>query len=280
MKRIATIQDISCFGKCSLTVALPLISAMGVECAVVPTAVLSTHTGGFSGYTFRDLTDDIPAIEQHWKSCDLHFDALYTGYLGSARQIELMCHFFDTFKDDNTLLFVDPAMADNGRMYTGFDDSFALEMAKLCRKAHIIVPNMTEATKMLGEKFISSGYGEDYVHGLLRRLHQALGCPTVVLTGVVLGDRHGAVAYDSATDSFIGAFHDHIPVSFHGTGDTFSSILVGALTRGIPMARALQIAVDFTHACMVATLPEREKHAYGVKFEECIPLLVSLCKEQ
>ena len=280
MKRIVTVQDISCFGKCSLTVALPLISAMGVECAVIPTAVLSTHTGGFTGFTFRDLTDDIPAIEEHWKSCSLKFDAIYTGYLGSARQIELMCKFFDSFGGDGTLRFVDPAMADNGKMYTGFDDAFAAEMAKLCRRADIIVPNLTEATKMLKESYVPVGYDEAYVHSLLRRLHATLGCPTVVLTGVVLGNKHGAVSYDSKTDSFVSYFADHLPHSFHGTGDTFSSVLVGALTRGLKMAEALRVAVEFTHACIEATVPDLENHPYGVKFEECIPLLVSLCNEK
>lgn len=280
MKRIVTVQDISCFGKCSLTVALPLISAMGVECAVIPTAVLSTHTGGFTGYTFRDLTDDIPAIESHWKSYNLKFDALYTGYLGSARQIDLMCHFFDTFGGEGTLRFVDPAMADNGKMYAGFDDTFAMEMAKLCRRADIIVPNLTEATRMLGEEYVATGYDEAYIHDLLRRLHRELGCPTPVLTGVILGEKHGAMAYDSKADTFISYFAPHLPYSLHGTGDTFSSVLVGALTGGHSMADALRIAVEFTHACIEVTAPDLANHAYGVKFEECIPLLVSLCKEK
>lgn len=280
MKRIVTVQDISCFGKCSITVALPLISAMGVECAVIPTAVLSTHTGGFTGYTFRDLTDDIPAIEAHWKSCNLKFDAIYTGYLGSERQIDLVCNFFDTFGDEGTLRFVDPAMADNGKMYAGFDDAFATKMAELCRRADIIVPNLTEATKMLGEDYPAAGYDENYVRGLLRRLHTSLGCPTVILTGVVYGDKHGAVAYDSKKDTFVSAFADHMPRSFHGTGDTFSSILVGALTRGLDLASALRVAVEFTHACIEATIPVFEEHPYGVKFEECIPLLVSLLNEK
>ena len=190
-----------------------------------------------------------------------------------------MCNFFDTFRTENTLCFVDPAMADNGKMYAGFDDAFAKEMAKLCRKADIIVPNLTEATKMLGEEYVPVGYDEAYIHGLLKRLCDTLGCPTAVLTGVIYGDRHGAVAYESKTGKFISCFAEHIPHSFHGTGDTFSSVLVGALTRGLDMANALRIAVEFTHACMVATMPDIKNHPYGVKFEECIPLLVSLCQE-
>lgn len=280
MKRIVTVQDISCFGKCSLTVALPLISAMGVECAVIPTAVLSTHTGGFTGYTFRDLSADIPRISDHWKACDLKFDAIYTGYLGSAEQVDIMCDFFDRFSEAGTLRFVDPAMADNGRMYAGFDDAFASHMARLCAKADIIVPNLTEATKMLREEYIPCGYGEAYVHGVLRRLCEKLGCRQAVLTGVVYDENHqGAVAYDSTTDRFLSCFSEHIPMSFHGTGDTFSSAMVGALTRGFSMERALRIAVDFTLACIKATVPDFKEHPYGVKFEECIPYLVELCKE-
>lgn len=280
MKRIVTIQDISCFGKCSLTVALPLISAMGVECAVIPTAVLSTHTGGFTGYTFRDLTTDIPKISDHWKACDLKFDAIYTGYLGSHEQIDLMCDFFDRFADGNTLRFVDPAMADNGRMYAGFDDEFASHMARLCSKADIIVPNLTEATKMLGEEFIPSGYGEAYVHEILKKLCERLGCRQAVLTGIVYNEnRQGAVAFDSEKGEFLSYFSENIPMSFHGTGDTFSSVMLGALARGFGMERALKIAVEFTVACIKATVPDFKNHPYGVKFEECIPQLVALCKE-
>ena len=148
MKRAVTIQDLSCFGKCSVTVALPLISAMGVECAVIPTAVLSTHTGGFTGWTFRDLSEDIPKIAAHWKTQGLKFDGVYTGYLGSPEQAQMIEDFIDEFKPG--LIFVDPAMADNGKLYPGFTPEFALEMGKLCGKADVIVPNLTEACFMLG----------------------------------------------------------------------------------------------------------------------------------
>lgn len=135
MKRIVSIQDISCFGKCSLTVALPITSVMGIETCAVPTAVLSTHTGGFTGYTYRDLTGDIPKIARHWKSIDLKFDAVCTGYLGSFEQIRLVSEFFDDFKTDDNLLIVDPVMGDKGKFYAGFTNEFAAEMRKLCSKA-------------------------------------------------------------------------------------------------------------------------------------------------
>ena len=159
MKRVVTIQDISCLGKCSLTVALPIISAMGIETAVIPTAVLSTHTGGFTGYTFRDLTDDIPDITAHWKSMDLKFDAIYTGYLGSKRQVQIISELFDSFRNENNVTIVDPVLGDAGRYYKGFDDEFAGEMKKLCAKADYILPNMTEASFMLGLP-----YTEEYRH--------------------------------------------------------------------------------------------------------------------
>ena len=149
MKRIITIQDISCLGKCSLTVALPVISAMGVECAILPTAVLSTHTM-FQNFTCKDLTDQIGPIARHWKQENIRFDAIYTGYLASAEQIDDVCRFFDQFKTEDNFIFVDPVMADNGKLYAAFDEAFPREMAKVCAKADIIVPNLTEASLLTG----------------------------------------------------------------------------------------------------------------------------------
>ena len=277
MKRIVTVQDISCFGKCSLTVALPIISAMGVETCVVPTAVLSTHTGGFTGFTFCDLTDEMPKIEKHWKSIDLRFDAIYTGYLGSSRQISLVSDYFDTFGKD-ALKLVDPVMADHGKLYTGFTPEFAAEMAKLCGKADIIVPNLTEACFMLGKEYVGqSGYDRAYVEDLLKGLC-GLGCKTAILTGVMLdGKTQGAVAYNSETGKSDEYFSEDLPYSYHGTGDVFASALVGALTLGKDMGKALKIAVDYTVGCMKATAGD-DSHRYGVKFEERIPALIESLK--
>ena len=144
-KRVAAIHDISGFGKCSLTVALPIISAAGIETTIMPTAVLSTHTGGFTGYTYRDLTGDLRAIAEHWKSLELHFDAIYSGFLGSFEQIDIVKDFIDMFRADGNITVVDPAMADNGQMYSLFNMEFAKAMASLCAKADIVVPNITEA---------------------------------------------------------------------------------------------------------------------------------------
>ena len=277
MKRIVTIQDVSCFGKCSVTVALPIISSMGVECAIIPTSVLSTHPGGFEGFTFRDLSDDIPKIKEHWKKYSLSFDTIYTGYLGSVKQIDYTIDFIKDFKKESTLLFVDPAMADKGRLYTGFDPEFPAHMARLCKLADIIVPNITEASFLTGTPYTES-YDESHVKMLLKRLCQ-LGAKKAVITGIALEkSTQGAYFYDSETCEYYYYRAENIDRNFHGTGDTFASVFAGALTKGFHIKRALEIAVDFTVECIKATLPEAELHKYGVKFEECIPSLIEKIK--
>lgn len=274
MKRIVTVQDISCVGKCSLTVALPIISAMGTEAAVLPTAVLSTHTM-FKGFTFCDLTDEIEPIIAHWKKENMDFDAVYTGYLGSARQIALTKDLISKFKGANTLVLVDPAMADGGRMYTGFEKSFALEMATLCSVADIIVPNLTEASFMLGEEYVAEGYDEEYIKDMLKKL-TSLGCKTAVITGVSFEkDKLGVMSYDSESGEYFSYFRERIPESFHGTGDVFASTFLGALMRERSIGDSLKIATDFTVECIKATLGNPKERKYGVNFEEEIPYLVS-----
>lgn len=274
MKRIVTVQDISCVGKCSLTVALPIISAMGTEAAVLPTAVLSTHTM-FKGFTFCDLTDEIEPIIAHWKKENMDFDAVYTGYLGSARQIALTKDLISKFKGENTLVLVDPAMADGGLMYTGFEKSFALEMATLCSVADIIVPNLTEASFMLGEEYVAEGYDEEYIKDMLKKL-TALGCKTAVITGVSFEkDKLGVMSYDSESGEYFSYFRERIPESFHGTGDVFASTFLGALMRERSIGDSLKIATDFTVECIKATLCNPQERKYGVNFEEEIPYLVS-----
>ena len=274
MKRIVTIQDISCFGKCSITVALPLISSMGVECAIIPTSVLSTHTGGFEGFTVRDLSDDIPRIKDHWKKYNINFDAIYTGYLGTKEQIDSVIDFINDFKKENTLIFVDPAMADKGKLYAGFNSDFPSHMARLCGKADVIVPNITEASFMLGVPYTES-YDEEYIKKMLKDLC-ALGCKKAVLTSVSYEkDTQGVVLYDSEADSYYSYFTEYIPAQFHGTGDTFSSVFVGGLTRGLSYEDALKVAVDFTVETIKKTVPNKDTHGYGTMFESCIPYLVN-----
>ena len=277
MKRIVTIQDISCIGKCSLTVALPIISAMGVETAVVPTAVLSTHTA-FKGFTFRNLTEDILPIAEHWKKEQIEFDAIYTGYLGSFEQLKIVLQFFDEFKQDRNVIFVDPVMADNGKLYPGFTEEFAFEMAKLCGNADVIVPNLTEASFMLGIPYAGSGYNEDYIKDILIRL-SGLGAKKVVLTGVSFEkDKLGIMSYNSETEQFFKYFNDKLPVSFHGTGDIFASTCVGALMNEFSLEDSLKIAVDYTVESIKASMKDKKHRWYGVNFEEAIPMLIKRIK--
>lgn len=274
MKRIVSIQDISCLGKCSLTVALPIISAMGVETCVVPTAVLSTHTGGFKGFTFHDLTDQITPISAHWKKEGIAFDAIYTGYLGSFEQLKLVSEFFDEFGGKDTLIYADPAMADNGALYTGFTPEFAKEMGKLCGKADVIVPNLTEASFMLGIPYVGSNYDEAYIRKLLEQL-TGLGCKKAVLTGISFqSGKIGAVAYDAESGIYSSYFNEQLPVNFHGTGDIFASACVGALMNGQDLSAALKIAVDYTLECIRETQKDPDARWYGVNFESAIPMLV------
>lgn len=273
MKRIVTIQDISCVGKCSLTVALPIISAMGVECGIIPTAVLSTHTM-FKNFTCRDLTGEIEPIVAHWQSEGIGFDAVYTGYLGSFEQIDIVSGVFDKLRTEDNLIFVDPAMADNGKLYPAFDEAFAKKMATLCAKADIIVPNITEAAFMTGMEYREE-YGEDYVKELLLAL-SALGAKVSVLTGVSFeAGKTGVMGYDSCSGEFYYYCHDKLPVSYHGTGDIFSSVCVGAMMRGRSWQEAVGIAADFVADCIRETLAGGKEKWYGVDFEKCIP---GLCR--
>ncbi len=276
MKRLVTIQDISCLGKCSLTVALPIISAMGIEAAIIPTAILSTHTQ-FKEFTFRDLTNDIPEIAKHWKKERFNFDAIYTGYLGSIRQIEILKYFFKEFKTDNNFIFVDPVMGDNGKLYSGFDEKFALEMKELCKNADIVVPNITEACYMLQRKY-KEEYTEEEIKDLLIELSN-LGPKCSILTGVSFKkDEIGVMAYDREEKRFYTYFREKIPVKYHGTGDIFSSTLVGALVNNNSLEESLRIAVDYVWETISDTYKEKKENAYGVNFESKIPYLISRMK--
>ncbi len=274
MKRILTVQDISCVGKCSLTVALPIISAMGVEAAVLPTAVLSTHTAFKKGFTFRDLTEDIPPIAKHWQAEHIGFDAIYTGYLGSFEQLRLMEGLIADFQSDGTLVFIDPVMGDYGKLYPGFTPEFAKAMAALCGKADIIVPNMTEAAFMLDIPYRDHGYSVADIQDILRKL-TTLGAKCAVLTGISFEDgKVGVMAYDSVQDRFLEYYNDRVAVSYHGTGDVFASTCVGALMNGKSLDDSLRIAADYTAECIRLTEAEPNHNWYGVNFETAIPSLL------
>ena len=272
-KKVLTIQDISCVGQCSLTVALPIISACGIETCILPSAVLSTHTGGFTGYTFRDLTEDIPAIAAHWQKENIKFDAVYTGYLGSTKQIDYSIDIMEKLLSDDGVRIVDPAMADNGKLYYGFDDEFVKAMARLCGKADIILPNITEACFMVGAEYKQSGYDESYITDLLAKLGD-LGAKVVVLTGVTYSeDKLGIAIYDTAAKSVNYYFHEKLNVSSHGTGDVYASAFCGAVTQGKSIYDSAKLAADFTVDSIKKTIGD-DTHWYGVKFEKSLPMLV------
>ena len=279
MKKVVTIQDISCFGKCSTTVALPVISAMGVECAVIPTAVLSTHTAGFHGFTFRDLTEDIPAVTDHWKREGLTFDGLYTGYLGSPEQAAMIEDFID--KIGPRCVFVDPAMADNGKLYTGFGPEIVDAMRHLCGRADVIVPNITEAALMMGAEYQEPGsYDGAYIRDLLIRLAEN-GAKTAAITGVRLKDRpgeQGIMAYSRESGQFTEYFHEHLPVSFHGTGDLYAAVMFAALILGKPLKDSMRIAASNVLNSIRATMDDPD-YRYSVKFELCIPELIRMLED-
>lgn len=268
-KKILTIQDISCVGQCSLTVALPILSACGLETCVLPSAVLSTHTAGFSGYTFRDLTEDMPAIKDHWVKEGIRFCAIYTGYLGSTKQIDYVRDIFDATAADGCIKVVDPAMADNGKLYPGFDQAFVEAMKGLCANADYIVPNITESCFLTGLEY-KTVYDKAYIDQHLQRL-SALGCKNIILTGVSYAEgRTGIVVLENGVERYYE--HEMLPNSCHGTGDIYASAFVGALVRGKDAYTAAQIAADYTMACIRATA-EEENHWYGAKFE---PVLIQL----
>lgn len=271
MKRIVSVQDISCVGRCSLTVTLPVISAMGVETSVLPTALLSTHTL-FSDPSILDLTDQIPAITRHWKRIGVRFDGIYTGYLGSLGQLDLISDFIDEFRGDG-FVFIDPVMGDHGRLYAGFTPEYVKRMAAFCGKGDVIVPNVTEACLMLGREYIGHGYSADVVKELLRGL-TGLGASKAILTGVSMEPgRLGAAAFDSESGEFFLCTGERVKGSFHGTGDIFSSVCVGALANGCSLGQAVESAVKFTCECIRQTACDNEDRRFGVDFEKALHLL-------
>ena len=272
-KRVLAVHDLSCVGRCSLTVALPILSAAGLEASALPTAVLSTHTGGFTGMTFRDLTQDLPAIFAHWKTLDLAFDAIYTGYLGSAEQVALVEQLFDAFRGEQTKIIVDPVMGDHGKLYPGMSEKMPQLMKTLCQKADVIVPNQTEAALMLGRPYLETPDKAevDDLMQALREMTQA----SVVLTGISPEEgKLGAAVYDSETGQTACPAAPHMPGSYHGTGDVYASALTGAYLAGKTLVRAAQIAADFTQQSIVETLPLGLETRYGVCFERALPQLL------
>ena len=273
-KRVLTIQDISCFGQCSLTVALPIISACGIETVILPSAVLSTHTAGFNNFTVTDLSGDIPKIANHWKDENIKFDCVYTGYLGSLEQIDYVLDIFSSLTRENALKIVDPAMADNGKLYPAFDIEYANAMKRLCSKADIVIPNITEACFLTDTEY-KTEYDEEYIISLLKKL-TALGAKKVVLTGVSYSaDKTGVCVWENDTLSYYE--HNRNERSSHGTGDVYASAFVGALMNDKSLFDSAKIAADYTLKCIENTVGD-DSHWYGVKFETALCHLIERLK--
>ena len=273
MKRLLTIQDISCVGQCSTTVALPLISACGVECAILPPALLSNHTAaGFKGWSFCDLTAELPKVEAKWVEQKIAFDAFYTGYVCESH-IDPILSLFRSCAKPGALRIVDPAMADNGVLYTGFAPDFPSKMARLVNGADYVLPNLTEAALLVGETPKLSGYAKTEIESLIAKLH-GLGAKNVILTGVSFkADELGSAVSDGKTVEY--DFNTRLPCMFHGTGDVFASVFAGAILRGKTALEAASLAADIVCSAIKATEPD---HWYGVSFEKTIPELSALCR--
>ena len=268
MSKIVSVQDISCYGQCSLTVALPILSAYGIETAILPSGILSTHTGGFTGFTVLDLTEEMPKITDHWSSEGIAFDAIYTGYIGDSRQFELVKEMKKNLLKDGGKLIVDPAMADHGKLYPALTPDIVEGMKTIVSDADMILPNLTEASFLLGEEFKGS-YTKAEIEEMLTKL-AAMGPETSVLTGVSYEEGMiGAVAYTKSTGEFVEYFTELVPKSYHGTGDIFSSVVIGAYMNGNSLSDSLKEACEFVVKSIKATLDD-DTHNYGVKFEKVL----------
>lgn len=272
-KSAAAIHDISGLGKCSLTAAIPVLSAAGISVGVLPTAVLSTQTGGLNNYTYRDLTSDMRPIMAHWESIGIKFDAVYSGFLGSSEQVDIVCEFVDRFKkNDKSVFLCDPAMADNGELYDTFDSGFVSSIKKLCLKSDIIVPNFTEAALLLGEQYKEPPYGKEYIKKTAEALSKKFSVRNVVLTGAALDSKSiGAAAYSADTDEVTYSLRPRINGMFHSTGDLFASALLGGILNGFSLNDSCEKAIDFTVHSIMQTVEEGGDSRFGLSFEKCLP---------
>lgn len=279
IKRAAVLQDLAGFGKCALTIVLPVLSAAGVECCPIPTAVLSSHTGGLPGCVSRDLTEEIPGFIRQWEALGLRFDALYSGYLSSPEQGKAAEEAFRRLRGENTLILVDPVMGDGGTLYRNIQGETATAMHRLCTAADIITPNLTEAAFLLNRPYpgsCGSRQAEEWTRELC-----GLGPRQSILTGVCgENGQLGAAAYDRETNTFYTAFAPREPGNFHGTGDLFSSVLLSSLLLARSLPESLSIAVEFTALCIRRTLERKLDPLYGVAMEDCLPELIRVLRPE
>jgi pyridoxine kinase len=264
-KKILTIQDISCYGQCSVTVALPILSALGFETAILPSAILSTHTAGFKDFTVLDLTNEMPKIINHWKSENIKFDVIYTGYIGNKIQFDYILDIKNNLLNEGGLFIVDPAMADNGNMYYGLGNDIVEGMIKISKEADYILPNITEASFLTGNKY-QEIQTKEYQDKLIKDLYK-LGAKNVILTGVTENNKIGARAYNGIDD--VTVLKEKEKTSYHGTGDIFSSIVIGNILNGLDFKANLDKATDFIIDSIRNTVNDKS-HSYGVKYEEIL----------
>lgn len=262
--RVLAVNDISCVGKCSLSVTLPIVSACGITCDVLPTSLLSTHTGGFEGYTFRDLTEDMSGILSHWKTLGIKFDYIYSGYLGNIAQIRLVEQIKKDFLADGGKLVVDPVMGDNGALYAGFDKAYVEEMKSLCRIADYILPNTTEACFLSGVSYPdeAQAYPTNEVIERLKKL-----CPSPIVTGI--HQNHDVLVSYVKQNGEIGTRPTkNVEGFFCGAGDVFASAFVGCLARGKSVDEAIDLSTEFVTAAIRRSAVEVPDKRYGVCFEK------------
>ena len=272
-KQVLAIHDLSCVGRCSLTVALPILSACGIHASALPTALLSTHTGEFTGYTCLDLTAEMRGIIGHFETLPLRFDGVYSGFLGSFEQIELVGDVIGRYRREEGLVLVDPVMADQGQLYATYTREMAGGMGELCRLADVIVPNLTEACILLDAPYDPQP-DEAAVNHLLEGLAAKFGCGQVIVTGVKRDGLFGAAGFCAKDGAFSYAGAEHLDQVFYGTGDVFASALMGAMVRGRSTGEATRIAVDFTHEAMLHTIKNGLPLRYGAAFEQALPGLI------
>lgn len=268
MKSVLSIQDLSCVGRCSLTVALPVLSAMGCRCSVLPTAVLSTHTG-FPSPEVIPLTEHIPAIGAHFKAIGVRFDAVTVGYLATPAQAEAVLPLLRHYKEQGSLIIADPAMGDHGRLYRGLDTDHAAAMRTICQEADIALPNVTEAALLTG-----LAYRAEPEEVYLRELTQAMLSisPAAVITGV--SGRDGTIGFCGGSDQapYFTYQTEVVPRQFHGTGDLFAAVFAGGILAEKTVYAAAAAAADFVKLCVAGT---DTVTPYGVEFEKQLPLLIT-----
>ncbi len=261
-KRILTMQDLSCAGQCSLTVALPVLSRYGIETCVLPTAVLSNHTM-FKSWSYLDLTPEIPAIYENWKNNNIKFDAFLLGYLGKAELMALAEKCFDEFSNDGAPVIIDPVFADNGKLYGGFDLDYVAEMRKLIKRADIILPNVTEACFLTDTE-----YKENYDGIFVCKLEKELAKLTdakIIITGVEFGGDIGESIYGKNRGEML--WHELLPTKKHGTGDIFASVFTANYLLGNGVRKSCAAAAEFVADCLKSTDAD---HFYGVNFEKVL----------